>query len=95
MTSNFQIIPLLVWSLLFLLVGVIYALPMIIAAYRHDRHETAIGALDLYTGWTVVGWLAALVWSLIDPSREADVRHPALVRKQAVVSTEPTMKKSA
>ncbi len=74
MTSNFQIIPLLAWTLLFLLVGVIYALPMIIAAYRHDRHETAIDVLDLYGGWTGVGWLIALVWSLRDKVRRTDAR---------------------
>ncbi len=48
MTSDPFILSLVVWTLLLLVVGVIYALPMFIAAYRHDRHETAIDVLDLY-----------------------------------------------
>ncbi len=79
--------PLLAWTLVFLVVGVIYALPMFIAAYRHDRHETAIDVLDLYGGWTVVGWLIALVWSLTDKVRQADARQSeAPLRKEGPVA---------
>jgi hypothetical protein len=40
-----------------------YFLPTIIAAFRH-RQLAAIFALNLFLGWTVVGWVAALVMSL-------------------------------
>jgi hypothetical protein len=31
---------------------------------RKKRNATAILALDLLLGWTVLGWVAALVWAL-------------------------------
>jgi len=44
--------------------GGVYALPTIIADYRNDRHLIAIWVLNFFGGWTVVGWAAALIWSL-------------------------------
>ena len=41
----------------------LYFLPSIIAGYRKHRNRGAIKALNLLLGWTVVGWVAALVWS--------------------------------
>lgn len=45
----------------------IYFLPAINAI--RDRHpsSTAIFALNLFTGWTLFGWVAALVWSMAPP----------------------------
>jgi Superinfection immunity protein len=42
----------------------LYFLPSIIAAARHHRNATAIFVLNLLLGWTFLGWVAALVWSL-------------------------------
>ncbi len=96
MTSDFSIMPLVVWTLLLLLVGVIYALPMFIAAYRHDRHETAIDVLDLYGGWTGVGWVIALFWSLRDKVRRTDARQSeASLRKEVPVNAKSEMKTAA
>ena len=43
---------------------IIYFLPLIVASLRQHPSAVAIAALDLLAGWTVLGWLAALVWSL-------------------------------
>lgn len=44
------------------LVGIlIYFLPSVIA-HRH-RNANAILALNLFLGWTFIGWVAALVWA--------------------------------
>ncbi len=48
-----------------LIVGIlgIYFLPSIVA-YRRQHHNTmAIFILDLFLGWTFLGWVIALVWS--------------------------------
>ena len=46
----------------------IYFLPTIVA--RHKRNATAIFALNLLLGWTLIGWIVSLVWSLTkDPER--------------------------
>jgi hypothetical protein len=46
---------------LLILVG--YFLPAMVACLRHHRNELAIGVLNLVAGWTVVGWIVALVWA--------------------------------
>lgn len=41
----------------------IYFTPAFIALCR-DHHQTlAISLLNLFLGWTFVGWVAALVWA--------------------------------
>lgn len=42
----------------------IYFLPTAIAICRGHRNVPAIFALNLLTGWTAVGWVFAVVWSL-------------------------------
>ena len=49
--------------LLFLLL--FYPLPSIIAVVRRKRNRVAIIALNLLLGWTLVGWVVALVWALL------------------------------
>ena len=47
----------------------IYLLPSIIAAKRHHNNEGAIVALNFLLGWTLLGWVAALVWAFTDNTR--------------------------
>jgi hypothetical protein len=42
----------------------LYFLPTAIADQRHHREYAPIFVLNLLLGWTFVGWVAALVWSL-------------------------------
>jgi T4 superinfection immunity protein len=72
MTSDPFIITFSAWLILPLL-WLVYVLPMIIANSRHHQDLTAIWALNLFGGWTIVGWVIALVWSLTDYVREADI----------------------
>jgi hypothetical protein len=44
------------------LVGM-YFLPTIIAMARRQSQVASIAVLNLLLGWTVLGWIAALVWS--------------------------------
>lgn len=48
-----------------LIIGlVVYFLPWIIA-YRRDHHQcNSIALLNLFLGWTFLGWVIALVWSV-------------------------------
>ncbi|MGC9611218.1 MAG: superinfection immunity protein [Minisyncoccia bacterium] len=47
-----------------LLLIILYFLPTIIAFSRGKRNKGAILALNLFLGWTFVGWIISLVWSL-------------------------------
>lgn len=53
-------------SFLFACIG-----PTVIAAARRHRNLLGIFLLNLFAGWTGVGWLAALIWS-VAAGREKD-----------------------
>jgi len=40
-----------------------YFLPTIIAAVRSKRDTLAIFLLNLFLGWSVIGWIVALIWA--------------------------------
>lgn len=42
----------------------VYLLPSIVAFGRHKHNAVAITALNVLLGWTLLGWVAAFVWSL-------------------------------
>ena len=54
---------------MYLLCAVIYVgcylIPSLIAAIRNHRRFTFILLLNLFAGWTVIGWIAALIWAFI------------------------------
>jgi len=43
---------------------VLYFLPAILAFARSKRDSVAILVLNLFLGWTAIGWGIALVWAL-------------------------------
>lgn len=42
---------------------VVYFIPWIIAHSRKHHNELAIFLLNLFLGWTFLGWVIALIWS--------------------------------
>ena len=42
---------------------VLYFLPSIIALARNKRDTLAIFLLNFFLGWSVIGWIVALVWA--------------------------------
>lgn len=52
------------WSIVLLFAGgCFYLLPGIVGQNRHHHQRTAIWVLNIFLGWTVLGWIAALVWA--------------------------------
>lgn len=50
---------------LLLLFGLfVYPLPAWIALRRRHPHRGRIAAVNLLGGWTVIGWIVALLWAL-------------------------------
>jgi Superinfection immunity protein len=43
---------------------VMYFLPSIIALARSKRDLLSIFLLNLFLGWSIIGWVVALVWSV-------------------------------
>jgi hypothetical protein len=45
------------------IVFAVYFFPWIVAAIKENRNTTAIAVLNLFLGWTLIGWVIALVWA--------------------------------
>jgi hypothetical protein len=41
-----------------------YWLPTLVAIARHTPSALGVAALNFFLGWTVIGWIMALVWAL-------------------------------
>lgn len=41
----------------------LYFLPVITAQRRHHREVAPIAIVNLVFGWTIIGWVIALIWS--------------------------------
>ena len=47
-----------------LVVIIVYFMPSIVAGMRRKQNTGAVFALNLFLGWTLLGWVVALVWAL-------------------------------
>ena len=63
----------------------IYLAPLIVAVVQGHPRWPWIGLLNIAAGWTVVGWIAALVWSVtaISPRRGVNRRASRLAEQPA------------
>ena len=50
---------------LIVLIFSLYFLPFLIAALRQHKNTLAIFLLNLALGWTFLGWIVVLIWSVI------------------------------
>jgi Superinfection immunity protein len=46
----------------------VYFLPALIARDRKHHNAAAIFVLNLLLGWTLLGWVAALIWAFAQPA---------------------------
>ena len=46
-----------------LLLLILYFVPSMVACHRHHHNANAILLTNLFLGWTVLGWVVALVWA--------------------------------
>lgn len=44
--------------------AILYFLPTIVASNR-GHHTTGILLLNLFLGWTVIGWIVLMLWALL------------------------------
>ena len=51
-------------ALLITLLTLFYLFPTAVAVYRGRANTGAIFALNLFLGWSLIGWVLALVWAL-------------------------------
>jgi hypothetical protein len=60
-----------------------YFLPSIVATARKHRNTTAIFFLNLLLGWSVIGWVGALVWALTNPYSATVIVNPTQQQPQS------------
>ncbi|MCX5667381.1 MAG: superinfection immunity protein [Candidatus Omnitrophica bacterium] len=54
----------LVELLAIVLIFAFYFLPTLVAFLKQHKNKLAIFLLNLLLGWTVLGWVVSLVWSV-------------------------------
>ena len=66
-TNGLILIPAVVYfppSGLILILAIVYLIPSIVASVRNHRQLGAIFRLNIFLGWTFIGWVAALIWAM-------------------------------
>ena len=64
----------------------LYFLPAFVAMVRQHRWEMSLVILNLFLGWTLIGWVAVLLWACI-----SDVAPGALTKNGIPPSNIPTV----
>lgn len=54
-----------------------YFAPALVAAARQRSNKNAIFVLNLFLGWTVLGWIIALIWSVMEDTAKMTARPAA------------------
>jgi hypothetical protein len=49
----------------------LYFLPSFVASRRGNPNKTAVFVLNLFLGWSLIGWVVALVWACTGEARKA------------------------
>lgn len=49
-----------------------YLLPSVVAQLRGHKNGNAICILNIVLGWTVLGWVFALIWSATDNVKKSE-----------------------
>ena len=50
---------------------VIYFVPAMVAWYRRVPRRVGIFILNLFLGWTFLGWVGALIWAVVEPRSDS------------------------
>lgn len=63
--NNFRDLILAAQSFVVLFViAILYFLPSVIASRRKNKSANSIFVVNLFLGWTLLGWVIALAWSV-------------------------------
>ena len=54
---------------IWVLIIVVYFVPALIAKKRDTENLEAIFLVNLVFGWTVLGWIAALIWAIVEKAK--------------------------
>jgi hypothetical protein len=72
-----------------IMIAFLYMLPWIVAMARTHHNRGAIFLLNLFLGWTLIGWLAALIWAATEQRWKAERRMEHMLRPREEVIPAP------
>lgn len=52
----------------------LYFIPLMVANGRKHQNAMAIGVLNVFAGWTFIGWVIALVWACTGNTAEPSMQ---------------------
>jgi hypothetical protein len=80
--------------LVLLIILLLYFLPSLVASARHKRQFPAIFLINLFTGWTFIGWFGALIWAVIVEKSDYEViKHKEVTFKPKKIQTKEFISK--
>jgi hypothetical protein len=60
-----------IWHWMIILFGLaVYLIPSIVATARHHHNSLSILLLNIFFGWSGLGWIGALIWACTTTSQE-------------------------
>ena len=68
-------------QLLIILFAIIYFLPSILAYNYGHKNALDIALINVFLGWTIIGWLIALVWVFSERGGKFDMIMRNILRK--------------
>lgn len=63
------------FAVLFYILAFLYFIPSVIGILRKHHNLVGLIALNVLLGWTVLGWVGALIWSLLRSSKSQTIIH--------------------
>ena len=74
--ANLDGVNLWVLGLVLFVAACVYLLPSVVAASTRHRHTGAIVFVNVFLGWTILGWAVSFVWALINPVKRPKAPTP-------------------
>lgn len=53
-----------------ILILIVYLIPTIVACVKKHTYKVGIILLDIFLGWSLIGWVGALIWACILPDNK-------------------------
>lgn len=62
-SQNFESNPLLTGIVVLLIILSVYFFPTLVSLFRNTKSGIGIFLLNLFLGWTLIGYIAAFIWA--------------------------------
>lgn len=65
-----EILNLILSNLFYVILIILYFLPTLIAENRKHNNENPIFVINIFFGWTIIGWIICLAWAFTNNSKK-------------------------